>query len=310
MGNIPQTPAEPGLLYYRPWTGTFHAPWRSVWPIARVALGVMMRRRLFWVLYVAGMLIFLLFYFGQYLAAFAETVSGGEKGGTNLRQLIHQFLTFLNGSGETYRVFIHYQGYIVMIVLALAGAIVIGNDVRFGSLPFYLSKALAPRHYLLGKALAIAVFINLLTTLPALVLFLEFGLLYDYNYLWENYALLLGILGYGAVLTATLTLLLLATALWLRQTVPLIMLWTTLFVLCRFLAGALVGVLGLDPRWRLIDLWNNMFLVGNACLGMDPRTIKPSSQPTLLEASLVLVGVSVACLIYLIQRIRGVEVVR
>jgi ABC-2 type transport system permease protein len=259
---------------------------------------------------VAGMLIFLLFYFGQYLAAFAETVSGSNKGDTNLRQLIHQFLTFLNGSGETYRVFIHYQGYIVMIVLALAGAIVIGNDVRFGSLPFYLSKALAPRHYLLGKALAIAVFINLLTTLPALVLFLEFGLLYDYNYLWENYALLLGILGYGAVLTVTLTLLLLATALWLRQTVPLIMLWTTLFVLCRFLAGSLVSILGLDSRWRLIDLWNNLFLVGNACLGMDPRTIRPPSQPSLLEASLVLTGVSVLCLIYLIQRIRGVEVVR
>src|SRR5271166_3751377 len=103
MGNIPQTPAEPGLLYYRPWTGTFRAPWRSVWPIARVALGVMMRRWLFWVLYLAGMLIFLMFFFGQYLAAFAETVSGGQQGGTNLRQLIHQFLTFLNGSGETYR---------------------------------------------------------------------------------------------------------------------------------------------------------------------------------------------------------------
>ena len=32
----------------------------------------------------------------------------------------------------------------VMIVLALAGSVLIGNDFRFGSLPFYLSKPLSP----------------------------------------------------------------------------------------------------------------------------------------------------------------------
>jgi ABC-2 type transport system permease protein len=214
-----------------------------------------------------------LFFFGQYLAAFAETLGSGQQGRTNLRELIHRFLTFLNGTGETYRTFINYQGYILMIVLTLAGSLLIGNDLRWGVVPFYLSKPLAPRHYLIGKGLALAVFVNLLTTVPALVLYVEFGMLYSYSYLWESLPLLLGILGYGAVLTVTLTLLLLATALWLRQTVPLIMLWTTLFVFFRVLAGALVGGLGMNPNWRLIDLWNCTFLVGNACLGMDSRSI-------------------------------------
>ena len=49
----------------------------------------------------------------------------------------------LNGSAETYHNYIHYQGYMVMIVLALAGSVLIGNDFRYGSLPFYLSKPLA-----------------------------------------------------------------------------------------------------------------------------------------------------------------------
>ena len=70
-----------------------------------------------------------------------------------------------------------FQGYMVMIVLALAGSILVGNDLRFGSLPFYLSKPLSRRHYLLGKAVAVGVFINLMTTLPALMLFIQYGLL-------------------------------------------------------------------------------------------------------------------------------------
>lgn len=308
--DAPVQALETGLLHYRPWTGTFRPCWHSVWPIARVALGMMLRRWLFWVLYLAGMLIFLMFFFGQYLAAFAETISRAGRAEATCRQWIHRGLTFLDGSGETYRTFIGYQLYIVMIVLALAGSLVIGNDLHHGSLTFYLAKPLGPVHYLAGKALAVTVFVNMLTTLPALVLFIEFGLLYDINYFWENAHLLLGILGYGAVLTVTLTLLLLATALWLRQTIPLIMLWTTLFLFGRLLSGALVSGLGLDPRWRLIDLWNNTFLVGSACLGMDPRKIRPPSQPPGQLAALVLAAVCLACLIYLIRRIRAVEVVQ
>ena len=42
-----------------------------------------------------------------------------------------------------------------MIVLALAGSVLVGNDFRFGSLPFYLSKPLGRWHYVLGKCLAV-----------------------------------------------------------------------------------------------------------------------------------------------------------
>jgi ABC-2 type transport system permease protein len=300
----------PSLLHYRPWQGTFHAPIHSIWPIAGIALKMMFRRWLFWVIYILGLFLFMLFFFGQYLAAFSETASGGDQNDqTNLRQLIHQFLTFLNGTGEMYRTYFWYQGYIVMIILTLAGSVIIGNDLRFGSLPFYLSKPISSWHYLGGKGLAVALFINLMTTIPAVVLFLEFGILYDWMYFWDQLPLLGGVLGYGLVLTVCLTLLLLATAMSLRGTVPLIMVWVTLFLFCRLLAGALVGNLGLDARWRLIDLWNNLYLVGNACLGMDPSTIRPFGQPTWLEAAFVLGGVCLGCLSYLILRIRAVEIV-
>jgi ABC-type transport system involved in multi-copper enzyme maturation permease subunit len=315
--SIPQT-SSPELLHYRPWRGDFRAPVVSVWPIARVALLSIFRRWTFWAIYFLGLIIFLLFFFGQYLFAWAQSQIGesevqvGGLGRMNPRHLIKLFRDFLklDGTAETYRNFFGYQGYIVMIVLALAGSILIGNDMRFGSLPYYLSKPLSRWHYLLGKGLAVAVFINLMTTIPAVILFVQWAVLESWDYLYESFDILLGILGYGLVLTVTLTLLLLATATWLRRTVPLIMTWTTLFVFCRFLSSALVDGLHFDQRWRLINLWNCTKLVGSTCLGLDPHSIKPGPQPPWHEAALVLGGVSLLCLIYLIQRIRAVEIVK
>lgn len=318
MGVSPSQSATPELLHYRSWQGAFRPPAASVWPIARVALMSIFRKWIFWIIYVLGLLIFLLFFFGQYLLSWAQTQTGeadvvvGGWGRMNPRLLIHLFRGFLklDGSAESYRNFFGYQGYIVMIVLALAGSILIGNDLRFGSLPYYLSKPLSRWHYLLGKGLAVAVFINLMTTIPAVILFVQWSVLESWDYLYERFDLLLGIVGYGLVLTVTLTLLLLATATWLRQTVPLIMMWTTLFFFCRLLSSALVDGLRFSSRWRLIDLWNSTSLVGGTCLGMDPGALRPGRQPPWYEAAVVLGGVCLICLTYLIRRIRAVEIVR
>ena len=122
--------------------------------------------------------------------------------------------------------------------------------------------------------------------------------------------MLVGILGYGLVLTVSLTLVLLASATWLRRTVPLIMTWTTLFFFCRFLAAALVDGLHFDARWRLIDLWNVTYLLGNKCLHVAASNISPAPQPAWQEAALVLLGVCLLCLTYLILRIQAVEIVK
>lgn len=305
------------LLHYRPWRGQFRSTHASVWPIARVCLEMMFRRKMFWGMYGLALLFFLMFFFGQYLLSWAESQAGEQLTPVGLgikvnpRWLIERLRTDLriDGSGQTFRIFFWYQGYMVMAVLALAGSILVGNDFRFGSLPFYLSKPLGRWHYLLGKCLAVAVFINLMTTVPALILFIQYGLLTRWEYFVEQSHLLFGILGYGLVLTVCLSILLLATASWLRRTVPMIMAWTTLFIFFRLLASALVDGLHYDPRWRLIDMWNDTYLIGNACLGMALDTVRPSTQPAVIEAALVLGVVCILCLGYLNLRIRAVEVV-
>src|SRR5205823_6326742 len=159
-----------------------------------------------------------------YLLAYADTGKGIGAMVFQARKALH-----LDGSAEEFRVFFGFQGTMVVIVLALAGSVLVGNDYHFGSLPFYLSKPLGPWHYLAGKCLAVAVFVNLMTTLPALALYAQYGLLNTADYFVENLDLLAGLLGYGLVLTVFLSLLLVATASWLRQTIPLVMAWTTLF---------------------------------------------------------------------------------
>jgi hypothetical protein len=302
--------------------GAFVALWALVvrsraWPIARVALVQLFRRRLFWVLYGLALMVFLMFFFGQYLMSWASTQLGesdvrvGSFVRANPRFLVQVFSEALklNGSAETFRNFFSFEAYNVMVVLALAGAVLIGNDLRFGSLPFYLSKPISRWDYLAGKSVAVAVLINLFTTLPAVGLWVQFGMLEDWDYFVKNAHLLVGVLGYGLVLTVSLTALLLATATWLRKTVPLIMTWTTLFFFCRLLANALVDGLHLDARWRLIDLWNCAYLLGNTFLRIDPATIRPAPQPEWYEAAVVLGAVSIVCLAYTVARLRAVEIV-
>lgn len=324
------------LLRYRPWHGRLRPAAASVWPVARTALGMMFRRKMFWALYALSLTIFLMFFFGQYLLAWAEgqaaetqiTVGFIRTDPSRLIHLLRDALK-LNGRAETYRNLFWFQGSMVVILLALAGSVIVGNDFQLSSLPFYLSKPLGRRHYLTGKALAVAVFVNLMTTLPAIVLFVQYGLLDSWDYFirggpvlgeltWGGTPLtvrgpnplLIGIIAYGLVLTACLSLMLLATATWLRRTVPLIMAWTSLFFFLRMLSAALVDGLQYDPRWRLLDLWNDLHLVGSACLGMGRESFRSPRQPEVAEAAIVLAGVCLLCLTYLTRRIRAVEIVR
>ena len=119
---------------------------------------------------------------------------------------------------------------------------------------------------------------------------------------------MLGILGYGIVLSVTLSLLVVATAVWVRRTVPMVMVWMGIFIFLRTLAAWLTDALQ-DERWRLLDLWNNLYLCGLSCLGAEHESIRPAPQPEFVNAWFVVGGVCAACLLYLRKRVQAVEVV-
>jgi hypothetical protein len=150
----------------------------------------------------------------------------------------------------------------------------------------------------------------MMTTLPAVVLFIEYGLLDSWYYFQDNWRLLLGVLGYGLILTLTFSLLLVALATAVKRTVPMIMAWATLFLFPRFVAMTFVGVLRFDPRWRLFDLWNDAYLVANWCLGITHEQVRPQPQPSFLNAALVLVALWIVCLAFQVRRVQAIEIVR
>jgi len=78
----------------------------------------------------------------------------------------------------------------------------------------------------------------------------------------------------------------------------------------RLLSVALVNGLKMSPRWRLMDLWNDTFLLGAYCLRVEPYKDWQPFQPTVGEAAVVLGVVCILCLTYLTLRIRAVEIVR
>jgi hypothetical protein len=319
------------LLHYRAWQGKFRRPLWSVWPIARVALGLLLRRKLFWVLYGFTMLLFLMFFFGFYLFTWAESrpdLARVQVGKLNpSQQDVTKFIRaargVLNGGQDTYQVFFSYEGAMVVVTLALVGAALVGADFTSRGLPFYLAKPISRWHYIGGKCLAVALIVTLMTTVPALGLYAQHALddwqyLINPDYFTDNglgkgpagLPLLVGVLGHGCVFAVVLSVLLVATASWMRRTIPLIMVWMSLFFFLRMVTRLLVDGLKYDAHWRLLDLWNNMCLLGQWCLDIDHESIKPAPQPEFWTAALVLSGVCAVCVIYLSRRTRSVEVVR
>lgn len=309
------TPTD-ALLRYRPWKGTLRPPAFAALAIARAGLRTLLRRKLFWVLYGFALMIFLFFFYGQYLVVWITLQTENQTAsfaGVPVRMGdLTKFLGVLNlsGTGHTYGNFIWFEGYIATIGLAFAGAVLVGNDFHHGSLPFYLSKPIARHHYVLGKCLAVGMFVNLMTTLPALALFAQAGLLYDWKtYYIDNIHLFFGILGYGALVTVTMSLLLVATAVAVRRTVPMVMIWSALFVLSRAVADFLATGQRLDPAWRLIDLWNDLYLCGMTMLGATVNAERYGVQPEPWQAFAVVGGVCALATVYLWNRVRAVEVV-
>jgi ABC-type transport system involved in multi-copper enzyme maturation permease subunit len=286
-------------LEYRGWDERLRPAWMACWPIAWTGLKLVLRRKLFWLLLGLAGMNFLLMFASIYLKAQIQVENPA------VAQFIDRLLSSVTGGGQTYRDFMFAQGTAIMLLLAFAGELLVGSDYRQGGLTFYLSRRIGRRHYVLGKLLSIGLLVSLVTTLPALVLYVEYGLLTDsLKYFGENWRIVLGILGYGLIMSVVLSLLLFALASWLQKTVPLVMAWACVFVLLPAL-GMILRTVFQDRNWQLLMLWRNIRLLGTACFG----ALRERDEPLLLWATLIVAAVCVLCVVALIPRVRAVRVV-
>ncbi|MDZ4688584.1 MAG: hypothetical protein SH850_26220 [Planctomycetaceae bacterium] len=283
---------------YREWDGRRRSPWWGVATLVRVGLGLIFRRWVFWVLIGLGLLNFLFNFAFIYLKATLVVQSG------DMAQFLDSYR--VTGTGDAYADFMNAQAAITTLLLAFAGSTLIGSDYRQGGMVFYLSRAIGKRHYIIGKLLAIAAVVGVITTVPTLILYVEYGVLSNsFAYITENWRILVGILGYGAVLAAVQSVMLFAVAAWVPRTVPLVMTWLGLFVLLSVLAHMLEDIRD-NRHGLLLALWEDMHRLGQWCFGALPENRPPAAW----ECAAVLGVVCVLGLLLIVRRVRAVEVVR
>jgi len=284
---------------YRDWSGRLRPSWWACWPIAWTGVLLVLRRKLFWLLLGLALLDFLFFFASIYLKAQVSVEN------PMVARFVDQILSSVTGAGKTYRDFMFAQGTVTMLMLAFAGELLIGSDYEQGGLTFYLSRAVGRWHYVVGKLLAISLLVAMTTAIPALILFVEYGLLTSsLAYFTENWRIVLGILGYGAVMAVSLSLLLFALACWLHKNVPLVMAWACIFVLLPALGEMLRHTYD-DRHWRLLMFWRNLRLLGSWCFG----ALTDNDTHLAPAAACVVLGVWIVCVLAIIPRVRAVKVV-
>lgn len=287
---------------YHGWGGTPGTPWRGVMALVRVGLLQVFRQKSYWVVLALGLLQFLAFW--AVIWAVTQVKELPNEAREHMLEVFGFSATPRAGKENGYSMFIERQSVVVMILLTFTGSLLVGSDFRNGTLAFYLSRSIERRHYILGKLLAVGLLISLLTTVPAFLLFVEYGMFTSsFDYWLTQWRIPLGLLFYGGVLSTVLSILLVTLSAYLQRMAPIAITWASLFVLLRILPGQM-------PRtsiyWKLIDPWRDMHYVGR--LAFDQFRSDEERQFAYWAAgSLALV--CVLALTALVRRVRAVDVV-
>lgn len=289
--------------HYHGWQGPLRSPWQASLAMVRVALLQVFRRKLYWVVLAVGLAQFLLY------SSVIYGVTQFQLPRVSQQRLLKNFgfsAEARRGNESGYTRFIERQGRVVMILLAFSGSLLVGADFRGQALPFYLSRRIDRRHYIAGKLLATSTVVLLLTVVPALLLFVEYGMFTGSTDYWrENLHVPASIVIYGLVLCGVLSVLLAAVSAWVQRLVPIAVLWAVLFVLLGPLGAYLSEATG-QEAWRLVDLWKDM----HRAAGLLSGNISDAAERWEAQRALaVLAVISGAALAALVRRVRAVEVV-
>ena len=289
--------------HYHGWQGRLRTPWVACGAIVRVALLQVFRNKAYWLVLGLGMLRFLAFWSIIYAITQLSLPPDVRK------ELLRRFGFSADADvnqDDGYIMFMQGQSVIVMILLAFSGSLLVGSDFRLKALPFYLSRRIDKRHYIVGKLLAVSSVISILTILPALMLYFEYGMFTSSIDYWvDNWRVVISVLAFGLVICAVNSILLVTISAYLQRIVPITITWASLFLLLGRLGDYLYRETE-SEYWRLLDPWRDMRLVGRLCFGSFPHEI----DRELAWWALALLGsLCAVSLLALVHRVRAVDVV-
>jgi len=291
-------------LGYRSWPRR-STPRALRWqPIARVGVASVLRRRLFWLFLGIGLISFLFQFAVVYFIVQIQTQV--SQGGVSLPPAVRSAV--FTGTGQSYRDFISVQSTVVMLFLGFAGTILVGNDFHRRALAFYLAKPVRKVDYFFGK-LSAAIFLTALITLvPALILYVEFGSLTEsLDYFRTSGRILAAIIGYGALVSVSSAILILGIAALFKRTIPILVAWGAIFIFLPGIAEICSSASDARPwQWDLLSFWDVQRWISNCFFGIEPDKY----LERLPYALAVLAGWMVLGVWLFWSRVRAVEVVR
>ncbi len=291
------------IANYHGWHGELRRPMRGVLSIARVALLQVMRRKAYWLLLGLGLAQFILFWSVIYAVTQLDLPENAKR--TILRQFGFSAQTDdLQDNG--YLVFMERQSVVVMILLAFSGSLLVGTDFRQRILPFYLSRRIGKRHYIAGKLLAVSSLILMLTVIPALALFVEYGSLSSgWTYWLDNYRIPAAVVAYGAVLCLVNSVWLVSLSAYLQRAAPIAITWSSLLIMPGRL-GEFLWKASDNEYWRLLDFWRDMRLTGHLFFG---KFRKDMDRELAWWALALIAAATLLAFLALVRRVRAVDVV-
>jgi ABC-2 type transport system permease protein len=143
----------------------------------------------------------------------------------------------------SYKFFFQTELYFILLLVTITGPNLISLDLRYNSLPLYLSRPVTRLDYFLGKLGVIAALVAAVAVLPAAaayVLGVCFSL--DLTVVRDTWRLLPASLAYGTVIVLSAGTLMLALSSLSRRSLYVGLTWVGLFLIGWTIAGVLSGI--------------------------------------------------------------------
>ena len=195
---------------------------------------------------------------------------------------------------------------ILMVLSATVGASLISRDVRHRALLMYFSRSITRVDYLIGKFLALVLFLIFVTLVPGLVLFLgQLGMGQERIGTPERLQDLGSIVLHSLILTVPMSAVVLAFSSMTKRTYLAAILWVTFYFLSTTLSPTLV--LALKADWPKMLSWQNLTAhLGDLCYAQrGPATHVLDCGAGL--PLLILGGATVLSLALVWRRLRSTE---
>lgn len=291
------------VAHYHGWEGPTRSGWWASLSIVKVGLRQIFRRKLYWLVLGLGLAQFLLYWAVIYAVM---QLNPPQRVRENILRQFGFSAAMEDPQESGYINFMDRQGLVVMLLLAFSGSLLVGSDFRNKSLTFYLSRRIDRRHYIAGKLLSVGAIVSLLTWIPALLLFIEYGMFSaSLDYWLTNWRVPLAVLGYGSVMCTVLSILLVTISAYLQRAAPIAIVWSSMFTMLGLLSTFLRDQTKIE-YWALLGPWRDIRYAGRLFFGVFAR----ESQRELAWWALgIVVTLCTFCLVALTRRVRAVDVV-